>query len=151
MKQYFLISLLACLCFWGCDKATFKSFQELPGNRWVKNDVRIFKMEITDDVTPHQLNMELRHAGSILLPSIQMAVQMTSPSGESETKQIDLQLKDEHGEFKGEGTVDIWDLCCFPLTEKKVFQKGTYTIGFTQLTKYEYIPGVMGIGIRLEK
>ena len=30
--------------------------------------------------------------------------------------------------------VDIWDLCCFPLTEKKVFQKGTYVIGFTQLT-----------------
>ncbi len=151
MKQYFPFFLLTCLSFWGCDKAVFKSYQELPGNRWVKNDVRIFKIEVTDDATPMQLNLELQHANSILLPSIQMAVQIAAPSGESEIKQIEVAIKDEKGEFKGDGAADIWDFCCFPLTERKTFQKGTYTIGLTQLTKYEYIPGLMGIGIRLEK
>lgn len=151
MKQYLGVFLLFCLTFLACDNAAFKSFQELPNNRWVKNDVRIFTMEVTDDATPYQLNLELRHAGSILLDSIQMAVQISPPEGSPETLQFNLALKDASGNFKGEGTVDIWDLCCHPLGEKKKWQKGTYKIGFTQLTKYEYIPGVMGLGIRLDK
>lgn len=151
MKRYMLFILLSTILIWSCNEPVYKSYQELPGNRWNKNDVRIFTMEVTDDVTPYQLNLEVQHANSILVPSIKMAVQISSLSGQSETHEFEVMLKDANGDFKGDGAGDIWDYCCTPLSEKKTWQKGTYKIGLTHLMDYEYIPGVMGIGIRLDK
>jgi len=73
------------------------------------------------------------------------------PNGKSERDTVELTLADERGKWLGDGLGDIWDNRILFKKNFRFPEKGIYTFKLEQAMRFNPLPQVMDVGIRIEK
>ena len=135
MKSIFFILILCAGCFlWtGCkdNNVLFSENQELSADyTWKKADVKTFVIDVPNNAHPHELALTFRYATGYMYDKVLLKITETGPDNKVVRRDVDLQLRDEKGEFIGEKGYDIIDIE-YILDSKKEYPaigKYTYTI-----------------------
>lgn len=115
---------------------------------WTKNDKKTFVIDVKENSHPVQMTLALRYASGYMYEKALLKITEIDPQGNKVSRDVDVQIRDEKGEFVGEKGYDIIDLEMV-LDEKKVFPvfgKYTYEIEHT-MPEIDPLIFVMEIGL----
>jgi gliding motility-associated lipoprotein GldH len=151
MKSLFFASCLLVL-FASCDsKRIYEKNTEIPGNTWDAAQKVKFEVNITDTVSGNNVMINIRHAGLYPYSNLFMFINTTFPNGKTTRDTVECLLADDKGKWLGEGLGDIWDARILFKRNVRFSQSGNYTFEFEQAMRVEQLPGVMDVGLRIEK
>lgn len=151
-KSGFLFILLSVVLFSSCDsKRIYESNTEIPGNTWEAGNKVKFEVTITDTVSGNNVFINLRHAGYYPYSNLFLFISTTFPNGKVTRDTAECILADDKGRWFGEGLGDLWDARILFKKNVRFSQGGTYTFEYEQAMRVDKLPGVMDIGLRIEK
>jgi gliding motility-associated lipoprotein GldH len=138
--------------FVACDNSVvIDEHVKLNDNRWELNNVVKLEANIVDTVNPHNIYINVRNAGSYGFSNLYVFLNTFTPDGRMARDTVELILADERGEWMGDGMGDIWDN---KILFKKGFvfpQSGNYKFELEQAMRMNPLPGIMDVGICIEK
>jgi gliding motility-associated lipoprotein GldH len=152
LKKSGLLFFICIIFLSACDKnVVFEKNIELPDNRWeIKNIIKL-ETAIEDTINPHNLYINLRNAGGYQFSNIFLFFTTKSPSGKMERDTVELTLADPSGKWLGNGLGDIWDNRVLFKQGFRFPEKGNYEFSLQQAMRYDPLPQIMDVGIRIEK
>ena len=151
MKLHKPLVLLAFFLLLSCDKLAVyqKMDTEFEDNRWLKTDSKIHSINIEEE-SSYTLFFDFSHVYDFQFSEIPIQFRIESPDGTLNVEKIKLAIKDENGKDKGECMGDVCDLRQAVFTDR-LLKKGNYSISISHLFNGEYLPNVIGIGLRMER
>jgi len=130
----------------------FVEHQELsPNLEWTKEDTRQFEVPVTDNSIAYNMRLSFRYANGYQFQVAKVKVTETSPSGTVSTKEYDLKVREDNGEFIGEPGLDIWDSEHLIEGNKQFAETGTYQYTIEHIMPNDPLHYAMEIGIVLDK
>lgn len=155
MKKYlFLPCLLLVLALSSCDQnRIFEKNQDFKNNVWPIADIQEFKFEIKDTAPKYAIYFNVRNAIFYEYYNLYVKHTLIGPDGKQiSTNLHELFLMDKStGEPLGDGAGDIFDHQVLALKNQVFKQPGTYTIKLQQYMRRDPLPGIMAVGVRVEK
>lgn len=140
-----LLSLLvSCGLFW-----VHRSIHELGDMRWAPTDSHTFEFDNNEE-RALDVYFILRHVHGFSYPSLAIRYEHQHPDGSINQGEFTVPIKDEKGEYLGDGSVDLWDLEYMFLPAQK-FETGRHVFIFTHAMGDTSIPLVMETGLLLKK
>ncbi len=147
-KQGFLFACF-CLIASSCVYPVYEKYQAVEQGVWDKDSVYHFSFEIADASVPYDLIMEIRNNNQYPFQNLWLLGQTVYPDSTMRRDTIEYMLADDYGNWYGNG-ISIYQLS-LPLRERFFFpERGTYTFGFRQGMRKDKLPGIEGIGLRVE-
>ncbi|MFO7788932.1 MAG: gliding motility lipoprotein GldH [Bacteroidales bacterium] len=148
-----LISLvLVFVLAQACDTNTvYKQYEEIPNKVWETNYQPEFDVDIEDTDQIYNINIHIRNASMYPYYNIWLFMHSTTPTGETSIDTVECKLADESGEWLGDGMGDIWDNKIPWKLNHSFPQKGKYTFRMEQGMRDKKLPGIMDVGISVEK
>ncbi|MDL2265873.1 gliding motility lipoprotein GldH [Parabacteroides sp. OttesenSCG-928-G21] len=141
------ISLLSVSC---SRSAVYDKYQTINNSRWEKDAEYYFTFEITDITVPYDLTLEVRNNSFYPFQNLWLFSNEENGNGSVRRDTFELLLADDFGKWHGKG-ISIFQLGV-PLYKQYYFpEEGEYTIGFRQGMRQDELPGIQGIGLRVEK
>lgn len=153
MKHLFSIVLLAVLLL-GCtpEGRVYEKHKDLsPQVEWKKQDVREFKVPIEDAATNYNMAIAFRYAYGYQFDILKIAVTEVAPDGTENNKEYELTIRDENGDYIGEGALDIWDSEHPVEQNKKYPSAGEYTYRISHVMPQDPLNFAMEIGVIIDK
>ncbi len=118
---------------------------------WDSKVVPAFTVEIPDTSALYNIYVNIRHIDLYPFQNIWLLVDTQFPDGTHTDRRIEIILANDEGKWHGEGLGDIWDFRSL-IQENAFFNKaGTYTFTITQNMREDPLPGIMAVGLRVEK
>jgi gliding motility-associated lipoprotein GldH len=152
MKQVLTLGVIALALFLvSCDRS--KVFEEntvIDKNIWSSKNKISYSVDIQDTVSKHNLYLNVRNAQHYPFDRIFVFLKTATPDKQQFLDTISCILQ-ENGQWLGKGAGDIFDN---QILFKKdfVFKKaGKYDFQIEQATRANDLPGVMDVGLRIEK
>ena len=146
--RYLFLPLLLVLL--SCDgRLAFREFEHFEDNRWFKNDVQNYKVTI-DQLGSYDLILNFSHVYGASLPEIPIEIVIENEKKEIVKETNVIRLVNSEGTALSDCTGDICDLEQIVIKEK-TFSAGNYTIRLAQTFEHEFLPNVIGVGIRLKE
>ena len=147
-----LVLFIAALT--GCDKnRVYEENQDIPDNNWQIKNVPQFSFVIEDTNVPYHIYFNVRNAIFYEFYNLYMWDELIGPDGRTlDVKLHEMYLMDKKtGEPLGEGAGDIFDHQFLAIKNFKFPQAGTYKIRLKQYMRKDPLPGIMAVGVRVEK
>lgn len=133
-----------------CDKAVYKKYDtDLVGNRWQKNDVKTYNFKLEESGV-YDLMVDFSHVYGTQFPTLPLKVVMVNPDQTRRNTDYLLELRDIEGKELGDCTGDYCDLRA-PVFTKLDLVAGNYQVSVANDFQSDFVPNVLGIGIRLVK
>ncbi|WP_298395351.1 hypothetical protein [Flavobacterium sp.] len=150
MKLKNILPLFAVLLLISCsEKTTYEKFIKLPeDHRWQKSEPKIFEFTIDDDTKVYDVTFEFSHIADYQFASVPIKIDVKNPADEEEFHLIDFNIKDSNGKPLADCGGDICDMS-MKVIEKTKLIKGTYKIKVGHNFKGNYLPNVIGVGIKV--
>ena len=149
MKQI-LLAFSGLLLLAGCGKTAFKEYEtDLVGNRWQKNDVKTYNFELKEGGT-YDVLVDFSHVYGTQFNALPLKVIMVKPDQTRETADYLMELRDADGNELGDCSGDYCDLR-EPVFTKLDLKAGNYQVSVANNFDYDFVPNVLGIGIRVVK
>lgn len=140
-------SLLGLLV--ACNQSTvFNSTKKYESLVWESGDVPEFTVPVDVDSVNYNFIFLFRYSQGFPVSDVKVTVNETNPKGETVSYPLIFSVKDENGEYIGDGSGDIWDLEV-PFKQNIKLEKGSYTFSFEQETS-DRLPLVMEVGVKVE-
>lgn len=98
-----LISVLFCLNACSFKQDTMAQFKTLPSEGWSKNQPIKFSPEYADSTLTYDILLSIRHNNSYQFSNLSLAVDMFDSVKIIHRKDIDFELSDNYGNWKGSG------------------------------------------------
>src|SRR5882672_409035 len=154
MRIYFSIALLSILLC-GCDsKRIFEDNVEFRDRNWKIAEPVQFEFQIDDASKKYNLLMNIRNSLDYPYARIFVNYDLQKQDNSSlNKKMISEYLFDQKTgkPFGASGIGDIYDHQ-FPILKSYSFEKaGAYKITLNQFMRMDTIPGILAVGIRVEK
>lgn len=130
-----------------CEKSAFKQFDEFDENRWYQNDVRQYDFVIPESGN-YDLKINFSSAYGSPFAAIPLKVTIVFPDKTTTVDDVSLKLLDESGTVLSDCSGDFCDLEQVVFSNKK-FDAGSYKISVANEFDHEFLPNVLGVGIRL--
>ncbi|PKP16396.1 MAG: hypothetical protein CVU07_07065 [Bacteroidetes bacterium HGW-Bacteroidetes-23] len=148
VKPLFFIAFFLLL---SCDKSSVyqKIDNDFKDNRWFKTTIKTHTIDIQKEST-YTLFFDFRHVHDFQFPEIPIQFRIENPDGTVSVEKINLSIKDENGKDRGECMGDVCDLRQVVFSDK-MLTKGKHSISISNQFDGEYLPNVIGIGLRLEE
>lgn len=145
--NYFAILLLAVL--FSCNQNTvYRQFDSsFDDNRWPRTDVKSYDVAIEKEGA-YDLEIDFSYVAGMQFGEIPIYFQLVNPNGKIETQDIIMQTKDANGKDVGDCAGDYCDMV-HGVFQSKILKPGLYKVKLTNAFNHEYLPNVIGIGIRL--
>lgn len=155
MKTSFLvIALFLAAGLIGCqpEGRIYIEHKELsPNVEWLKEDKREFRVPVEDTARLYDLSLSFRYATGYQYRVLKVKVTETSPSGEENTNEYELKIREENGEYIGEPGLDIWD-SEHPIEQGVEFDEtGTYTYVIEHAMPADPLNFAMEIGLIVDR
>ncbi|MFO7880405.1 MAG: gliding motility lipoprotein GldH [Bacteroidota bacterium] len=151
-KAVFLTFLLSVLLLQACDKNTvYKEYIDIPDKIWDRSFQPEFEFDIEDSEQAYKVDVLVRNASMYPYSNVWIFIHTTSPTGKTDIDTLECVLADPSGKWLGDGMGDIWDNEIPWLVNYKFEHTGTYTIKLEQAMRMEKLPGIMDVGIAVEK
>ncbi len=147
-----VISFILFLLLVGCEpNRVFEKNIEISKSNWDMNQPVSFEVTIEDTTSPHDFFINVRNSGHYQFSNLYLFVNTILPGNEIMRDTVELILADADGKWRGSGLGDIWDNrilfknnVIFPIS-------GTYQFTLYHAMRTEILPGIMDVGIRIQK
>ncbi|WP_066830154.1 gliding motility lipoprotein GldH [Rufibacter ruber] len=152
MRVSGLFALMLLLA--SCDtNRVFEENQDLPENQWPVNLAPVYTFEITDTTQRFNVYFNVRNAVHYPFYNLYLRHYLTAPNGELLNSYLhEMYLMDpKTGEPLGSGAGDIFDHQFRALKNVTFRQAGTYRLKLNQYMRQDPLPGIMSVGVRVEK
>ncbi len=151
-KAYGIVVLLSVILLTSCDaNRIFEKNVEIPDNTWDVSQKIRFEVTITDTVSGNNVFINLRHAGYYPYSNLFVFINTTFPNGKTTRDTAECILADDKGRWFGEGLGDLWDARILFKRNVRFSQSGTYIFEYEQAMRVDKLPGIMDMGLRIEK
>jgi gliding motility-associated lipoprotein GldH len=142
------LSLLSCQS----EDRVFSDNQELsPSVEWLKSDVKTFTVPVENIEDQYNLSLAFRFTEGFPYKILKVKVTEISPSKKESSKEYDLKIVNEKGEYIGEPGLDIWDSEHLIEENLKYTEKGKYTYKIEHVMPTDVVNMAMEIGVVLDK
>ena len=153
MKNIAVIVLMLT-CMAGCqtegrDYAEYKDLS--PMEEWLKKDIIEFKVPIEKENQEYNMSLAYRYVVGHNHEIVIVKVTETSPSGKEESVEYDLNMLDENGYYKGDGSLGIIDTEHLIVANKIFKEKGTYNYKIEHMMPNDPIEFAIEIGVILDQ
>lgn len=149
-KSILLVLLLFTLA--SCEKnRVYEKNISIDKYMWDSKTVPSFRVTIPDTTQLYNIYVNIRHADLYPFQNIWLQIGTEFPDGTHANRRIEIMLANDEGKWHGEGLGDIWDFRA--LVQENAFFKsgGTYTFTLAQNMRQDPLPGIMAVGLRVEK
>ena len=143
-----LIVMVGC-SIEGRDYAEYKELS--PMEEWLKKDVIGFNVPIEKDNQEYNMSLAYRYVVGHNHEIVKIKITETSPSGKVESVEYDLNMLDENGYFKGDGSLGVIDTEHMILANKIFKEKGTYNYKIEHMMPSDPIAFAVEIGMILDQ
>lgn len=153
MKKTLSLILLTCL-FFSCQQEgrVYVQHQDLsPNVEWLRKDVREFKVPIENKDIDYNLSLSFRYATGYQYQIARLKVTEISPSGKETSKNHELKIRKDNGDYIGDPGYDIWDSEHMIEADKKYEETGTYTYLIEHIMPNDPLHFAMAVGVILDK
>lgn len=152
MKRYIFILLAAGFLASGCNSNVLvDSFQTLPEEGWLYQDIVTDSFEVTEPGFYHQVSANLRLKSDYPYANIHLAVSITYPDSTASDYKVPIELAEKSGNWLGSGLGDVITFQVPILHRKVLNQKGKYTVTMAQDMRLESLPNIVSTGLRVEQ
>lgn len=144
--------LVFCTLLAGCNGKTLYSEtdSDFPDNRWLKSDVKFYEFHIKQPATQYELEVFFSHIYGYQFPKVPLIAEITHPDGKITSLEFDLVIKNDQGEDLGDCAGDYCDLIQKIPTQQPLVP-GSYKVRLMHDFEGEFLPNVLGVGIRVEQ
>ena len=151
MRRIFML-LTMVVGLTACDSGkVFQSYEDMPNNRWPRDRIVSFAVNIEDTTAKYDVELAIRHSTYYAYANLLVNVTSIYPTGEERTKDYDFLLKNTDGSFKAEGAGDLWDIT-LPLMEAVQFPKsGKYIFNINNIMPLPETADIMQVGLVVKK
>ena len=156
MMKYCYITVILLFLF-SCDSnRVFEKNISIENNVWTLNQTPSFEYNHIDTISELNMLVNVRHSSSYPFSNLWIFVNTISPDGIIKKDTLECVLAEKNGKWIGNGLGDIWDIQC-QFKTSRLKEDGWYTFKIEQamrhgdLAKIEELPGIMEIGLRIEK
>jgi len=154
MRVYFSIATILIL-FVGCDsKRVFEDNIEFRERNWKITEPVQFEFQIADSTKKYNLLMNIRNSLDYPYARIFVNYDLQKQDSTSLSKKMIAEYLFDQKTGKPFGTSGIGDIYDhqFPILKNYSFEKaGTYKMKLNQFMRMDTIPGILAVGIRVEK
>jgi len=150
-RYLFLVS--CCLLFLvSCKQVDlYERLENIPSAQWKSDFKPAFTFNITDTVSLYNVYITVRHTNSYAYNNIWIESALQLPGDSLKTQKLDLQLANPDG-WMGTGMDDIFERRIKVTPVPYHFKKsGQVSFILKQLMRQDPLPGIMQVGIRVEK
>ena len=151
----FLLLGISCLLFTlltSCiEQPAFEQNEEIGKYSWSNLDVKRFNVHISDSKTPYHLTLNIRHTQKYNFSEIALSVQETAPDSTHKTYRALITLAESDGRWKGTGTGNILQNQVYFLKNYHFRDTGWYSFDIKPIMSLNPLPGIVNIGLRLDK
>jgi len=124
-----------------------RELKEIPGMRWNKSDAQIFDVDF-NSVKELDAKLLIRYVYGYSDDFINCQVRIEKDGELVSEEAVSIQVRDEQGEYLGEGSVDLWDIQQRFLSSYS-FEPGTYRFTVTHTMPVQELPLIMEVGLKL--
>ena len=123
---------------------------------WGLSQTPTFEYANSDTLSKVNMLINVRHSSTYPFSNLWLFVNTISPNGTPMQDTIECVLAEKNGQWLGSGLGDIFDIQCSFKTIR-LDDNGIYQFNVEQamrhgdLAKIEHLPGVMEVGLRIEK
>ena len=121
---------------------------------WSVQNKPAFEFEITDPAQPYNVYLNVRNASGYGYYNLYIKATLFGPDGKpvepSKLHQMIL-MDPKTGEPRGNGTGDIYDHQFLAMPRQRFPQAGKYRVVLEQYMRQDVLPGIMSVGVRVEK
>ena len=135
-----------------CDRnKVYEEYVEITDNVWQNKNAVNFEFEIDDTTSLHNIFINVRHATHYPYNNLWVFIKSSAPNGQINIDTVECILADKQGRWKGDGLGDLWDMQ-IPWKQNVRFpHTGKYRVEFQQGMRVDALPGIMDMGLRIEK
>ena len=156
MTKLYLLGLLfmVTLLLGSCDEnRVFEQNMDIPENNWAINNTLTISFVIEDTTQAYDVYFNIRHALAYEYYNLYVRHTLTGPAGNVLSSLLHeiILLDKKTGKPKGKGFGDIFDYQVRALRNQKFPRPGTYHLKLQQYMRRDPLPGIMSVGIRVEK
>lgn len=151
IRGIYLIFLIAILMTACNENVVYESNQRIPGNEWSRFDTHRFEVEIDDTVNAHNLLINVRNTGEYPRSNLFLFVSASSPSGAFTRDTLEFILAEPSGKWLGKGFGSVWQNRFYYRRNVRFPERGIYLFEFEQAMRFDDLPGILDIGLRIEK
>src|SRR5690606_9294544 len=136
--------------FAGCGGDTvYKEFnRNFTDHRWMKNDIRVYTFQIPEEAR-YDILIDYSHVYDTPLSSVPVKVSVHQKDKVIYEQPVSILIKDENGKHLGDCMGDYCDIRQKALSE--TLKEGEYSVRLTNLFDFDYMPNILGIGVRVMK
>lgn len=151
------ISIFVCLALVAtvlisCDRnRVYEEYTEIPDNIWNNKNKVKFEFEITDTASLHNVYVSIRHASHYQYNNLWVFIKSSAPNGKTDIDTLECILADKTGKWAGDGLGDIWDIQIPWKMNVRFPVSGKYIVEYEQAMRVDDLPGIMDMGLRIEK
>ena len=151
-KTAAIVVMLICLVGCSIEGRDYAEYKELsPMEEWLKKDVIVFKVPIEKDNLEYNMSLAYRYVVGHSHEIVKVKITETTPSGKVESVEYDLNMLDENGYYKGDGSLGIIDTEHLILANKTFKEKGTYNYEIEHMMPSDPIEFAVEIGVILDQ
>ena len=146
--------VLTLICMIGCypEGRDYAEYKELsPMEEWLRKDIIEFKVPIEKENQEYNMSLAYRRLVGHNHDVVKVKVTEISPSGIKESIEHDLNMLDESGYKKGDGSLGIIDTEHLIVPNKRFKEKGTYTYKIEHMMPNDPIVFAVEIGVILDQ
>lgn len=152
LRIFIPLVLMLLVLFTACDsRRVFEKNIPVPENKWLADKPVVLQMNITDTVLPHNVYINLRNASHYPFSNIFLFLNTTFPDGRRDRDTLEIMLAGPDGKWLGDGLGDIWDNRVLFKKNVAFPQAGEYRFELVQAMRLDPLPGIMDVGMRVEK
>lgn len=149
--------LLILITIISCDSnRLYENNISIENDIWNVNQVVEFEYNNLDTISKANLLVNVRHTSTYPFSNLWLFISTTNPNGTQQKDTLECVLSENNGKWLGDGLGDIWDIQC-QFKAIRFNKDGLYrfeieqAMRYGELAKIDNLPGVMEIGLRIEK
>ena len=151
-KYLLLLSLALIFITSACqDSPVFENYIDIPNHEWNKENIARFEVEITDSIQLHNISVNIRNTGKYPYSNLWLFIKQIDPDGKISEEKFECHLASDTGEWYGSGFGNIFDLQMLYKPAIIFTKPGLYTFEMVQGMRDENLPGIVNIGLKIDK
>lgn len=152
IRHKLLIAAAMVLTMVACNhKSVYNEFIAMPPQGWNMDSLAVFRVDITQPETPHDLFIQVRNENRYPNSNLWLFIDVVSPGGQLQRDTLECQLADINGRWLGDGWGNLYTLQCPYRLNTKFSAAGTYIFRVAHGMRHEDLQGIKNIGLRVER
>ena len=154
INRVLLLAISCSLFFISCRQIdVFEKNATIPNYKWDNKYKATGTFSISDTLAAYNIYIVLRHMDSYQYNNIWLNIGLQAPGDTMYVQRVPLTLAaDDAKGWEGTGMDDIWEVRKLINGQPRRFiKKGQYNFSISQAMRDNPLPGIMNVGLRVEK